>query len=89
MEIVNLCMWALFLGAMFGTGWFVGEKISNIENKTFSNFLKYTGVTLLWFVIWNGTHVSSSFWSGFVNIMCFLAWITSMSVIAIKEYNQK
>ena len=89
MEIVNLCMWALFLGAMFGTGWFVGEKIGNIENKTFSNFLKYTGVTLLWFVIWNGTHFSSSFWSGLVNVMCFLAWITSMSVIAIKEYNQK
>ena len=86
---VEVCTWILFLGAMFGLGWFVGEKIGNIENKTFNAFMNYVGVTLLWLVIWNGTNVSSSFWSGVINVMCFLAWVTSMSVIAIKEYKQK
>ena len=82
-------MWILFLGAMFGLGWFVGEKTGNIKNKTFNAFLNYVGVTLLWLVIWNGTNVSNGFWSGLVNVMCFLAWITSMSVIAIREYKSK
>jgi hypothetical protein len=87
--IIEACLWIMFLGAMFGLGWFVGDKIGNIENKTFNAFMRYVGVTLLWFVIWNGTHFSSSFWSGLVNVMCFLAWITSMSIIAIREYKSK
>ena len=91
METVKVVLMALAITAIaFGIGWWLGGKIENIKNNTFKAFLKYMGVTLLWLVIWNGnTNIHSSFWSGVVNILCFLAWVSSIISIALGEYRQK
>lgn len=91
METIKLVLMALAITAIaFGIGWWMGDKIENIKNKTFRAFLKYTGVTLLWLVIWNGNaNVHNLFWNGLVNILCFLAWASSIISIALGEYRQK